>query len=430
MKATIAGAWWTVAALCCIPGSASALEVISTLNYTADHTDNTLLTEDNKISDWIHNPGVDVYASHDTASLNLLADYDYVRQIYDKSYWDDQNLVSGTASIGWEAIAERLDFNVRNVVTQSALRASGPATPDNRQSVSYTEVGPTLRFQPRRGDELQFEYLYTDVSVQTTDSDSARNTGTGRYIVGLSENRSIILDGSYTDVNFDNPFSADLKTLTTTVAYRQTGTTLDMELTAGYSDFDRDGLDSVSGGIYLFDLTWRRSPTSSLSLIGGESIRDSSSELTSGGGGGGETSPDNSELNEVFTERRAELSWSQEIGQTRATLGGFYREENYEDVPRDNDGAGAYLRLSRDLSRRTSLAASIEFSNRDFTDEADSQDELRAELNLTHRIGYRLALHAGVRYEDRDADLTESYSEWLASIGLSYTFWGNRDSRP
>ena len=231
-------------------------------------------------------------------------------------------------------------------------------------------------------------------------------------------------------MNFDNPFSADLKTLTTTVAYRQTGTTLDMELTAGYSDFDRDGLDSVSGGIYLFDLTWRRSPTSSLSLIGGESIRDSSSELTSGGGGGGETSPDNSELNEVFTERRAELSWSQEIGQTRATLGGFYREENYEDVPRDNDVTGVSLRLSRDLSRRTSLAAFVEFSNRDFTDEGDSQDELRAELNLTQRIGYRLALHAGVRYEDRDADLTESYSEWLASIGLSYTFWGNRDSRP
>lgn len=413
-----------------LPGGVRALEVISSVEYTAEHTDNTLLTEDNRISDWIHNPGLDFYAAHDTASVELLADYNYVRQIYDKDFYDDQNLVSGTASVRWEALPQRLDLNLRNVVTQSALRASGPTTPDNRQAVSYTEVGPTLRFQPRSGDELQLEYLFTDVNASDTDTDSTRNTGTARYILGISDNRAFEIDTSYTEVDFDNPFSADLDTLTATGTYRQTGSSLDLELTAGYANFDRDGLSSVDGGIYQAALTWRRNATSRLTFTGSDTIRDTASDLTSGSGGDGATSPDNSDLNEVFRESRAELAWAQEIGATSASIGGFYVKEAYEDetIMRDNDGVGAFLRLSRRLTQQTTLSGSIDYTSRNYTDEGDDQDEIRAELDLTRLIGRRLALTAGVRYQDRDSTSFDSYDELLASIGVSYTFWGNRDS--
>ena len=77
-------------------------------------------------------------------------------------------------------------------------------------------------------------------------------------------------------------------------------------------------------------------------------------------------------------------------------------------------------------TRRLRFSAYADLSNRDFPDEGDDQDELRAELRVEHRLGRSLNLNFSVRYEERDALVSESYKEWIGSIQIYWTFWGAR----
>ena len=401
-----------------------SLEVTAAVQATSEYTTNTARTEDNEIEEWIHQPGINIGANHAGAAVTFEGDYSYVRRIYEEDVFDDENTTTGSARLVWQAIPQRLDFTVANSRVESTERSFAAQTQDNRQVVSYTEVGPTLRFQPRPGDQLLLEYRYIDVNAEETDTNSERHNGDLSYLLGLSSNRTVTFVGNYSDIDYDNEFVPDAESWTGMVGYSQTASDLDLSASVGYSSFERDGdLDTVDGGVYDLDLTWRADGSTTVSLRASRGIQDQSSNLTNDVSFD-EPINEDTDLNEVFTETRGEVSISHAFGRTNVTLRAYASEEDYEDVARDSDRIGVSLSLNRNLSPRTTFSADVDFANREYDQIGDEQDELRARIEFRHRLGRRLALTWGVRYEDRDADVTESYDELIGMVQLSYTVLG------
>ncbi|MDA1076639.1 MAG: hypothetical protein O3A63_18085 [Proteobacteria bacterium] len=126
-----------------------ALEGAIGLSAYADYTSNTLRVSSPKVEEWIYRPGVDFTASHDGPTFQVDAGYRYERRIYEKDLNDDRNVTTGSANIDWQAIANRLDFYVRNTRNESTINSQQADRPNNRQVTSITEAGPLLRFQTR-----------------------------------------------------------------------------------------------------------------------------------------------------------------------------------------------------------------------------------------------------------------------------------------
>jgi hypothetical protein len=405
------------------PGSrAWSLEATGALNHTSEYTTNVARTDDDEEGEWIHSPGFTIGAIHNTATMDFSGDYTYERRIYEGEF-DDEDVTTGSASALWRALPNRLDFFVNNSRSESTERAIDPDTPENRQVVSDTSAGSILRFQPRRGDELNLRYSYDVNTRENTNDDSQSHTGTIDYVLGLSPSRAVIFQGVYGENNYDN--REDATSLTATIGYSETGRKVTIDVSAGYSDYQRDEEDSVNGGVYNAALTWETSGLSSLSFTASRGINDQSSSFYDRDDFD-DTLAENSGTNDVFTETTGEIVWDQTLGANELSFAVYASQEDYEDVEGDNDRIGTRFSFSRDLTRTTTFDLGVDYSHREFDDEDDEQDEVNASIRFTHAIGRALFVNWGVTYENRDTETTESYDETTFEVGLTYTFLGVR----
>ena len=312
--------------------------------------------------------------------------------------------------------------------SQSTRRSISAPNPDNLQVVSNTELGPTLRLQPRSGDELQFEYRYLVETVDDDNTDSQRHNGTVTYLLGLSTNRNLVFRGTYSDISYDD--QDDATSSTATVGYQQSGGSIDFDANVGYTEFDRDDADSVTGGVFDLGISWQATGTRSFTVRANRSIQDQSSSFTDEGDFD-DPLPEDTDTNEAFTETRGELGLEQALGQsTDLTASVYYTDEDYEDGPRDNERVGVRLGFSRAMTRNTTIDASVDYSNREYSQVDEEQDEIRARFLVQHRLGRALTFGWGVSYEDRDSDLadsgtgtpvdSDSYEEFRYTLRLDY----------
>ncbi len=423
-------AFLALCAAACAPWSAAfAFEIGAAISHESEYTTNTARSDDDEVAEWIHSPSLELGAEHEGGSLSLSAGYIFERRYHQKDLYDTEKADRGAAELRWQALPSRLDFNVRNVRTETTQRAFESDTRDNRQVVAYTELGPTLRLQPRPGDELQVEYAFTDVNASETDTDSKRHTGSLRYILGFSESQNLTYESSYRDIDYDNENSPDVTGWTHTGTYAAKMRLLDVSLTGGVSRLDRTlDRDSVKGRVLRANVAWERG-NSRLAFNVSDELRDQSTNITRTDNDFGDRESEDSDLNEVFTETRAELAWEQVIGRSTFNVGIFASEEDYEDLAdRDSERVGARFRISRRITRQTSVSLRFDISNRKFPGRDEDVDEYRAGLSLDRDIGRSLRLTFNARYE-KDKSKNEggrNFDEWITGIGLTYQAFGNR----
>lgn len=407
--------------LFCLP--AQAVEFKSTVHNTSIYTSNTQRTEDSEIGEWIHEPGIDLSAKEESASWSLDADYRFLRRLYQGDVWDDESVTTGQGKARWQALPERLDFFISSVRREASIRALQAQTRDNRQVISTTRAGSTLSFRPGgRKDALQLEYAYTDRHSTDTQTDSRRHSGTITYTLASSQTSRFQLQTSYSDITYDGIFP-DGNTGIATFNYDTHTRKLDLAINVGHNWFDRDGRGSTDDSTYNVVILWRASSSSTVTFNASSAIVDQSTRLTGGTGPINE----NTGINAAFKEIRGDLSLLQEWGRTRLTLRGYWAKEEYApDIPLDNDRFGFNIGLSRRLTQNTSVFLDLGFSNRDFKDQGDDQDEFTAKFRINHQIGRTIDFNYGADYIDRESDSIHGFDEWRAVLEIRYTFVGSR----
>ena len=418
--------WLVVCATVACPGATYALDATLTVGHEVEHTDNSARTETNEVEEWSNTPSVSMTAEHSGTAAELNLDYRYEKRFYQEDLFDDEDAVTGSTNLVWHMLPERLDFTVVNTRTESTQRAIAANTEINRQVTTVTQAGPTLRFRTRGSDELQFQYLYGDVQAEETDTDSIRHTGIARYIIQSSASRSITIEAINNQVQYENPSAPDIDAWTGQMIWAQTSSATELSLTAGYTTMSRTlDRDDVDSPVIDLSLTWDVGPNTQLSLSGGLDIRDQSTTLTGGSAGFGEANSTNSDINEVFINTRGALALTQIFGRTNVTLSVGYDDEDYEEALRDNESVTFGVGIGRQLTPRTSFSLDADFINREFSDEGEDLDEIRANMRVVWEAGRRLSFALGVRYEEREGDFGfNNYEELIGSISVFYRLLG------
>jgi len=403
-----------------LPAVSQALELGLTAQAAAEYSDNINRSEDDPLDSWLYRPGFNFTANQAGSLLQLNANYDYERRIYEQDIFDDENAITGRGQLRWTAIPNRLDFTLSNTRTEAARRAVAVTTEANRQEFGVTEAGPTLRLQPRSGDELQLEYRYTLTDVEETDTDSERQTLRLNYVLGVSAAQSFRLSASATQIEYDNDLIPDSDLWNGSLSTSRELAALSYNIEGGYSVFERDGQDDVDGFTFTIDLSRPIGAESQIFLRGNRSIDDRSANLTNVNFNRfNNVLSENSDLNDVITQERAELGIDTRLGRNSLSVALFADNQSFETAPRDNESAGVNVRLSRDLTRNTSVNLNGTFSNREFGDEGEDIDEIRSSLNVRHELGRRLSLSWGARYEERDANSdSRTFEEWVGFVTL------------
>ena len=190
----------------------------------------------------------------------------------------------------------------------------------------------------------------------------------------------------------------------------------------GYNWYDRTGRGSTSDPSYNGSLTWQATAAIDLGLDASHMITDQSSALGTGTTGGAE----NTDINAAFNETSGRAFYRHRLGSaTTFELSGYWARQKYaDDVPLSNTRVGGRADFDRSLTRTTSFNLYGDFSNRDYEDQGDDQDELRAGFRVEHRLGRALNFNWGARYERREATTTRGYEEWIGSVQIHWTFWG------
>jgi hypothetical protein len=405
---------------------ATAIDFGVDLFAEAAYTDNTTRVERNKESEVILTPGIAVAASHAGPDLNLDLDYSVERQIYQEDFYSDETVSTGTADLLWNALPNRLDLNINHSRTQSARRAAAVDTPNNRQEITNTSAGPTLRFNPRGEDELQFQFMYGDRKYSETDTDSTTETSTARYILQLSPLNSLTLQGSRSDVEYDNQFIPDLEYETVQATWARQTRDVTLSLMGGRTSTKRTmNRDDVDGGIGELSIDWALAPGTSLNITGARDIRDQAEQLSSGGTIDDQLFDVNSGFGEVFYSTRAEVSLSHEFNSTNSLeLGVFSDDEDFDDALFDQESRGATLTYTRQLNRAVLAGLNLGVSKQDFSDENDEKEIRRAGIFTNWSATRSVSFDFEVAYRDEDNKsplFSRTYDEWRGVVRVTYT---------
>lgn len=415
--------------------TSEALEYEFGVGNTTLHTTNVGRTADNEVNDWVQIPQATLSASHDTGSVELDAAYRFERRIYNEDVFSDRNRLTGSADLLWDALPERIQFFASNTRTEATINSIEQDVEDNRQLVRTTSAGPRILLNPRAGDQFSFEYRYTMVQEDDStffgdeiDADSERNRFSAAYELGISANRSLTLQASREEVDFDDPGTADLDIDNASLTYQSRGDRLEIMATAGYTDISRtQSLNTVNGFVGNLSLTWSLPGGSDLTLSARRNLNDQSQDLQRGTGTFGNTVVDNSGLNDVFEEDSIGVSYNNKFGRNTLGLAYRYQTQNFATADRDEDENRFSARIARQHTPKVSSSLTAQFTRRDFRFANVEDDFLTISGAIDWQANRRLRLAAGARYEDRDSSSVAgiglsgfSFSEFVASISINF----------
>jgi len=409
-----------------------ALEYNFAVGNTTLYTTNVGRTEEEEVADLVQIPHASLVASHDTGAVELDAGYRFERRIYREDLFRDRNRFTGSANLLWNALPERLQFFASNTRTEATINSIEQDVEDNRQLVRTSSAGPRLLFNPRGGDQLSLEYRYTLVQEDDSiffgdeiDADSDRNRFSLAYELGISANRSLTLQASREEVDFDDPGTPDLDIDNASLSYRSNSERLELIVTAGYTDISRSqGFASVNGFVGDATLNWALSGSRDLSINARRNLNDQSRDLLRGTGTFGQrTVIDNSGLNDVFEEDTVGVNYNSRFGRNTFGLAFRYQTQDFATVNRDEDENRFTVRIGRQHTPRVGSSLSASYTQRDFQFTGLTDDFINVAGQIEWQTTNRLRLVLGARYQDRDSSNANLAADLSPIVGFnSFTF--------
>jgi hypothetical protein len=409
-----------------VAASAQALEITANVGYQAEYTDNTEQTPDDEINEWIQSPEATLLVNHDGPSTFVEVDYRARREIHQEVSSLDQTIVDGNALLTWQAIANRLKFDVSNTRTQTTIDSRGQDVQDNLQVTNTAQGGATLTLDSFGNQRFELGYHFADVNADKTSTDSQRQLGDASYVIPISSEQRVQLNGSITDVNFEESAASDFVSREGDVQYVYDGDVLDVDMRIGYTVVDLQDLNDTQGTTGDISIVWSATGATHLTVSYSRAIDDGAVDADMGIPQFGENFDNsNSDLTQPYTIDEANLSLDTQLGHNDVELIGYYRDQNYDSIDRNQDTTGGRLVFSRKL--RPTLTARLfgDISKTDYQDQGQRDDDLRSALELEWTRWRRLTVSGSAAYTRRNSNLAGvEFREWSGTIRIMYTVLG------
>jgi hypothetical protein len=418
-------------ALACIAPALSAAqgvaesELIWSLEAGAEHTDNVARAPVDEESETVgvgrFNIAVDAVRPRLTANIGANLEYrDYVDEAF------QSELVGGLDGfVSYAFVPERFIWVVTDNYGQIANQRTLADSPDNRQNVNYFSTGPDIILPLTGRTSLQLAGRFADTYYENTEQDSQSITGSLALIRRVSDISSISLNGSTTDIEYDDdaPFldyRLDQAYLRWATATQRSTFSLD----AGYTVVDQ-GAESHDGMLARLELSRNVAARSRIELNLGTEFTTSGQALRRDQGLTGiETGADDAiGSNDAFRLDYGYLTWNTDWERSGFIASLDARSETHEvDRLADRDTYGATVGYSRQVSRRLDATLRGAYRQEEFVNRQFEFDEWSAGLALSWLFTERVSMSLRVdHFNGSSDDGTRDYEENRAYLGVVYT---------
>jgi hypothetical protein len=415
----VAGAWCVVAA-----GFAHA-EGSADFTLGVTHTDNVGRTRIDEQSETIGTAGLGLSVDMERPRLSTAigANLEY-RDYIDESF--DSEVVGGLdGSLTYAFVIDRFLWSVDDNYGQIAQDRTLADSPDNRQNFNYFSTGPDIIVPFGAVTSGQASGRWSDTYYEDGSQDSQALSGSLALVRMLSEQTSVSLNGSISEVTYDQAATPDSTITEGFLRYASTGSRTTLSTDVGYTEA-KNGDEEADGG-FLFRATVSRQigARSSVSLEAGSEFSDTGTafRLDQDALGVQPESSDALASSDVF--RNTYLYLTSSFALTRTTFTGGLRasQERYQDqIQQDRDIFGATVGMQRRMSPRFTFDVTGAYSKEEFKVGKVVYNEWSANLGLSWQMNRDWSLIFGAGHYDGSGDgLSRDYDENRASLSLRYS---------
>jgi hypothetical protein len=409
-------------AVVCGFGPATAGDFDYRASLGAGYSDNVNRVSENEVDTNFATAGLRFSFDELTAKLRAdvvgdLAYYDYMNDAF------KSELIGNVyADSSFALIPDRILWSASDQFGQLPIDPFLPATPDNRENINYFSTGPDFMVGLGSQMRLRLGARYSVIDYETDPLDSTVTGGQLALIRAISGRSSISLNASVQKFEYKvAALNADFDQTEMYLRYTGEGARTNLKIDAGYSQLDRDALDTnESGALLRLDASRRISASSILSLIGGRQFSTAAGSFASDQGSAslGLGAAPGRQNADPFTLDQLALTWDFERSLTGLALTTSWAKRSYDGNPvLDQSTTTITARLRRDLSASTSLQFSASQTGVRYNPPAVDYDESTAGLSFSWVLSRNLTFDARYNLSHRSSDVASGgYTEnrlWL-----------------
>ncbi|MEM1434610.1 MAG: hypothetical protein AAGG11_11185 [Pseudomonadota bacterium] len=408
--------------------SALALEWNGLVGFGVWQSDNETRSSSTEREETTFEPIVGLSLRENTAALQIDANYTAQRRLFKNDTFNDLTIVTGTGSLYWEALPNRFDLTVLQNNTESTNQFFARGDQGSRQEVRTTEATPRLRFRVRGTDELQFSYRYRNLSQERFDVASETQDLIGRYQIGLSERTQLNLEYINGDTEYDVATAPELERRIVQATYSVQGDRSNFQLTGGESEFVRTGREDTDGFTGNLLWTYNLANNSTMNLNIRRAITDGSDQFLNRGQGLDPAvpgvQPGNTDLIELFTTTGVRGEYRFAVGANQFTVSASYVENDFEDLPRDEERQDIGITWNRNLRRNLRSSVNLRHLDGSFEQLTSAAfDQIFANVGVFWEPVRNFEIIFRAQYVDRDgAAIAGNFDETRVYVGVIYEF--------
>jgi len=390
--------------------------------------DNVFYSSSDRRHDFLTELSVDLTIESIQEVYDLALDYNFSNENYLRDSFGGSNYMEGQGSLNLPLLPRKLSW--RSEISSSVtLRESlSPNDPDNRDQRNSAQTGLDYIIINTGRNEVSLEGSVSIVRFRESEINNS-NRGALELVWSHSLNKITSLGmnclGEKVDFIED---AADYEVVDCRVNYYRDLVNGTASLNLGKSSVNPPVGKSIKGSIYEFDIYWRFSGGSDLSITVLRDITDTTigfSDVVFEGGVG--PIDINTDIRAITARKRTEVRYSYQVSRRDNINIVVYRDsDDLYDTNLDTDREGFDLGYSRGFSDSLSADATYSFVKTEYAEGTENfevdYDEVY-NLSLTKRYSRHFnisaLLEAQVRRAPSDFDEYEVYS---ARIEAEYTF--------
>jgi hypothetical protein len=397
-----------------------------TLDLGVEHTDNAGRSNVDPQSESIGTAGLglDIDAQRPRLSAEVGANLEY-RRYFDDTF--DPEVVGGVdANLGFALLPERIVWMLEDNYGQISNNRLVADSPDNRQDFNYLSTGPDITLPLGARNYVLASGRWSDSYYEEAGQDSQGLTASVALGHKLSEMTNLSLNGSWSQIEYDNETFEDNEIREGFLRFDATGVRTTLVVDAGYTEAERGDQEPSDGWLGRLTFSRQLSARTVLDLSAGSEFSDAgqSFRLDQQALGVQPGTVDVLAVADVFRNNYLYLGLTADLDRTILTVSVHANQERYEEQDTfDRDIVGAAFSIERQLTPRFTLGFEADYSKDEFVVGPEvGFDEWFAGLSVDWQLTNAWSLRAtGFYYEGSGDGIVRDYDETRGFIGVRYS---------
>lgn len=388
-------------------------------SYTAEYNDNVRLVPTAPVSDLAHIVDVGAYYQQIDTGLEarILADVQY--RHYTNGTFANEVRPSLDASETWFLTPGRFHWFVQDRLSQIAIDATKPATPDNLETINIFTTGPTFIARLTPVDTFEAESRFNNSFYsRTSASDADRLSAKGSWKHAVSSITDVTASLEAQKVNYAQGAYDNYRTYEAIVGGKTKRRDATIGVDLGSTIIDRQVLSNLQRPLVRASVDYRPNSTTRAVFTAEAKYSDITEEILK--------LPLSQDpgvaVGNLFYGKSVDFAYERTWAPTKAALHLYARRRDYIDATPDEEGAGGSLEFSYDFSTRFSVGAVGDYVETSYNSAALATiADLGVGLHTQYRLRPALRWLTEVRWNRRDSsDPARTYNQFIAMVSLIY----------